>query len=42
VPPVGVPVAVNVPEEALQIVKLEGDIEAVGKDLTETITFCCV
>jgi hypothetical protein len=42
VPPDGVPVAVKVPVEPLQIVKFEGDIEAVGKDLTETITFCCV
>jgi hypothetical protein len=42
VPPDGVPVAVNVPEEPLQIVKLEGDIETAGKALTETTTFCCV
>jgi hypothetical protein len=35
-------VAVKVPEEPLQMVKPEGDIETDGKALTETITFCCV
>jgi hypothetical protein len=40
VPPDGVPVAVKVPVEPLQIVKLDGDIDTEGKALTETITFC--
>ncbi len=40
VPPDGEPAAVSVPVCPLQIVKVEGVIETVGKALTVTTTFC--